>query len=95
MAEAGIKPEGGDIVELGKDVYSHMSKSAHHQRAGFLESRSVPLRRFAYGPHPDPTVRAGWVDYGGELLEEVVLVVGDAFDDMVGDDYMREYVRPL
>jgi hypothetical protein len=67
MAEAGIVPEGGYIVALGQQIYSHMSESAHHQRGGFLESRSVPLRRFAYGPHPDPTVRAGWVDYAGSV----------------------------
>lgn len=95
MAEAGIEPEGGDLVELGRQIYSHMSESAHHQRDGFRDSRSVPLRKFAYGPHPDPTVRAAWADYAGELLEEVVIVVGDSFDGMVGDNYMQEYVRPL
>jgi hypothetical protein len=72
-----------------------MSESAHHQRGGFLDSKSASLRKFAYGPHPDPAVRAEWVNYAGELLEEVVIVVGDAFDDMVGDNYMRDYVRPL
>jgi hypothetical protein len=95
MAEAGIEPEGGDIMALGQEIYSHMSESAHHQRGGFRESVAVALRRFAYGPHPDPTVRAAWVDYAGELLEEVTLVVGDAFADMVGREYMLEYVRPL
>lgn len=95
MAEAGIEPEGGDLVELGQQIYGHMSESAHHRRGGFRESVSVPLRRFAYGPHPDPTIRAAWVDYGGELLEEVVIVVGDAFNEIVGGNYMREYVGPL
>ena len=95
MAEAGIEPEGGDLVELGQEIYGPLSESAHHRRGGFRESVSAPLRKFAYGPHPDPTTRAAWVDYAGELLEEVVIVVGDAFNDIVAGDYMQEYVGPL
>jgi hypothetical protein len=95
MVEAGVDPEGGDIAELGREIYSAMSSSAHHERGGFPESISVALRRFAYGPHPDPERRAAYVSFAGELLEEVLLVVGSAFRDLIGGDYINDVVRPL
>jgi hypothetical protein len=75
-----IEPEGGDLAELGRQIYSAMSASSHHERAGVVPSISLPLREYAYGPHPDPERRAAYINFAGELLEEVVLVVGDAFD---------------
>jgi hypothetical protein len=95
MREAGIEPEGGDVVQLGRDIYSSMSEMAHHQRGGFLESISEELREFAYGPHPDARTRGSHVDFAGELLEEVLLVVGDAFADILDREYYREIVPPL
>jgi hypothetical protein len=53
------------------------------------------LRTFAYGPHPDPERRAGHVTFAGELLEEVVLVVGDAFRDIIGGDFYARAVQPI
>jgi hypothetical protein len=95
MRELGIEPEGGDLVQLGRDLYGSLSESAHHQRGGFPESVAPALREFVYGPHPDATKRASHVEYGGHLLEEVVIVVGDAFADMLGRDYFTQVVRPL
>ena len=95
MREAGIEPHPGDIAELGKQIYSLMSSSSHHEREGFPESISIELRRFAYGPHPDAERRAGYLAYAGQLLEEVVLVVGSAFRDIIGGDYYVDVVRPL
>ena len=95
MAEAGVEPEGGDLVELGRGIYGLLSEGSHHQRSVMAESMSPALRRFAYGPHPDARNRASQVGYAGELLEEVIMVVGDAFADLLGRDLYAQQVRPL
>lgn len=95
MAEAGIEPEGGNIVELGRQIYSTLSEGSHHQRSVMGESIAPALRRFAYGPHPDARNRASQVDYSGELLEEVIIIVGDAFADILGRDFYVQRVRPI
>lgn len=95
MAEAGVEPEGGDVVELGRDIYSTLSEGSHHQRSVMAESMAPALRRFVYGPHPDARNRASQVDYAGELLEEVIIIVGDAFAYIRGRDFYVQQVRPL
>ncbi len=95
MRAAGIEPEVGDVVELGRDLYSLLSEGSHHQRSVMPESVSIPLRRFAYGPHPDARNRASHVEYAGHLLEEVFMIVGDAFADLLGRDYYVHNIRPL
>ncbi len=95
MAKAGVEPEGGDIAELGSQIYDHLSKGSHHRRSAMAESMAPALRRFAYGPHPDARKRGSYVDYAGELLEEVIIIVGDAFADIRGRDFYAEQVRPL
>jgi hypothetical protein len=95
MREMGIEPEVGDLAELAREIYGYMSASAHHERRGFPESVSRPLRAFAYGPHPDPERRAAHLNYAGELLEEVVIVVGDSLQDLIRPGFYAEHVRPL
>jgi hypothetical protein len=95
MAEAGVAPEGGDVAELGREIYSLLSEGSHHQRSVMAESMAPALRRFAYGPHPDERNRASQVDYAGELLEEVIIIVGDTFADILGRDFYVQRVRPL
>lgn len=56
---------------------------------------SRELRRFAYGPHPDARTRAGHVAYVGELFEEVILVIGSAFADLLGREYHDNSIKPL
>ena len=95
MQEAGVEPVGGDVAQLGRDIYKILSEGSHHQRAAMGESIAPALRRFAYGPHPSVHTRASYVEFAGHLLEEVVLVVGDAFADIRGRDFYVEQVRPL
>jgi hypothetical protein len=38
----------------------------------------MELRMMATGPHPSPAIRASYADYAGRVIEEVLLVVGDA-----------------
>jgi hypothetical protein len=95
MAEAGVEPEGGDVVALGRQIYSVLSEGSHHQRSVMAESMAPALRLFAYGPHPDASNRAIHVEYAGELLEEVIIVVGDALADILGRDFYAQRIRPL
>jgi hypothetical protein len=82
--------------ELAGRIYKTLSAPAHNMRDGFRESISTPLRNFAYGPHPDPVTRAVHVDYGGELLEEVLLVVGSSLGTtFLGREFFTGTVRPL
>jgi len=95
MRQQGLEPEGGNLRELGAQIYSVLSTSAHHERGGFPESLSPKLRQFAYGPHPEAERQAAHLNYVGELLEEVVLVVGAAFRDIIRGDFYAEVVQPL
>jgi hypothetical protein len=95
MRAEGINVDA-NLYELGQQVYEVLSAPAHNTREGFRESVSTPLRTFAYGPHPDPVTRAVHVDYGGELLEEVLLVVGISLGTtFLGPDYFRDEIQPL
>lgn len=95
MAEAGVEPDGGDVVELGREIYRTLSEGSHHQRSVMAESVAPVLREFAYGPHPDARNRASQVDYAGELLEEVIIIVGDSLADIFGREFYVQRVRPL
>ncbi len=95
MEAAGIEPHDGDVVKLGSEIYGLMSKGAHHRRLTMDEAVAPALRRFAYGPHPSVNIRATYVEFAGHALEEVVMIVGDSFADMLGRDFYVEQVRPL
>jgi hypothetical protein len=95
-----MKKEGiellGDQTELGGQVYDILSKVAHNMRVGFAESVSVELRKFAYGPHPDPRQRAVHVEFSGQIVEEVTLLVGRAFATrFLGRQWYEETIKPL
>jgi hypothetical protein len=92
---AGVNVRGNQH-ELTAGVYERLSNVAHNTRLGFLESVSSELRSYAYGPHPDPVTRAVHVEYGGQLLEEVVLVVGSALaTSFLGPAFIRDTIRPM
>lgn len=95
MQQLGVEPEGGDLDELGRELYSILSGPAHHERAGFQSSISAELREFVFGAHPSAARRAGHLAYCGHLIEEMVIVVGDAFAEMIGREYVEGTVRPL
>jgi len=86
----------GNQHQLTTQLYSILSQGAHNTRNGFLESVSVPLRHYAYGPHPDPVTRGVHVEYGGQLLEEVVIVVGSVLaTTFLGPDFYAQTIRVL
>lgn len=95
MAARGIQARG-DQYFLGKKVYDALSEPAHNMRGGFLESVSEQLKRFAYGPHPDPVQRAVHVEFGGQQIEEVTMRVGSALTlHFLGPDFYRNTIRDL
>jgi hypothetical protein len=94
LQEQGIEIEG-DLEELVRQIYRVLSKGTHNDREGFADAHSSAGRLFVYGPHPSPVVRATWASYASELIEQVVLEVGDALARFYGGDWYRETVRPL
>jgi hypothetical protein len=94
LADQGIDFDA-DVVELGREIYGHLSKAAHNARPGFAESVSRPLRLFVYGPHPDPRQRAVYVDYASEAIEGVLIGVGNGIARFLAGDWYRETVPPM
>lgn len=94
LADQGIDSEG-DVVQLGREIYGHLSQAAHNARPGFAESVSRPLRIFVYGPHPDPRQRAVYMDYASEALEGVVIGVGSGLARFLGGDWYRQTIPPM
>lgn len=92
--ERGVEIEG-DVAELTRELYGILSQGAHNDRPGFADSVFRTGRVFSYGPHPNPLVRAAYVDYASELIEQIVMEVGDALAVIYGGDWYRETVRPL
>jgi hypothetical protein len=95
MQELGIEPGGGDVAALGRQIYSTLSEASHHQRSVMRECVAPALRQFAYGPHPQASTRAGHVGFVGTLLEEVVLVIGGVFVDLLGREFYDRNFTPL
>ena len=65
-----------DVEDLTRRIYATLSPGAHNQRRSFADSVGRPLRRFVTGPHPDFRVRAVYVEFAGQLVEEVAMAVG-------------------
>jgi hypothetical protein len=90
---AGSQQSGrsqGSFAENGRWLYSHFSKSAHHRRGPITASVSLDRREFAYGPHPDPAVRAREVDHAGEMVETALMVVAAALAHLVGPEGLTD-----
>jgi hypothetical protein len=95
LLERGVELQGGDVVELSRTIYGDLSKGAHNTRPGFGDSVSRPLRRFNYGPHPDPRQRAIYIDFASELIEGTLLSVGSALARFFGGEWYRDTIPPL
>jgi hypothetical protein len=97
LKKLGIELHGNpEPKDLGKQIYDVLSKPAHNMRIALRESLSVPLRRYSYGPHPDPTFRAVNVEYTGQLLEEITMRVGGALGiRFLGKEWYDGTVKPL
>ena len=75
-------PASGGVADLLTFVssaeYQELShaRGGHNDRPGLRDSVDPELRLFHYGPHPDPEVRAVYVQQAGHDIERVVIVVG-------------------
>jgi hypothetical protein len=94
VAELGIEVDA-NMRQIQNEVYRRLSQGAHNDRPGFADSIARDLREFAYGPHPDPRVRALYVEFGGELIEQIVMEVGHALGRIYGDGFYIREVQPL
>lgn len=83
MKAAGVEP-GGDVVSSGEWLYGYFSKAAHHRRGPNTTSISLGRREYAYGPHPDASVRAREVAHAGETIETALIAVTDSLASIVG-----------
>lgn len=78
-----------------RQVYDVMSRVGHSRRSGISHAVSAELRQMATGPHPDPRIRAEYVDHGGLIVEEIAIAVGDALDRFHKHDWYTQEVWPL
>ena len=51
--------------------------------------------RSAGRPHPDPAIRASYVDYAGHIIEQVPLTVGEVLGRVYPDGWFTENMKPL
>lgn len=92
---AGQMAEGETITSAALQIYDVLSRVAHTRRSGSSDSLSVGLRTMATGPHPDPAIRASYVDYAGRIIEEMLLTVGEVLDRFYPEGWFMENVNPL
>jgi hypothetical protein len=70
--------EGARMVAAARQIYDMLSRIGHSRRSGMSDALHPELRRMVTGPHPDPSVRGGYVEYGTSLIEETLIHVGVA-----------------
>lgn len=87
--------EGDQLLRASRQIYDVLSRIAHSRRSGVKDAVSAELRRMATGPHPDPVIRAQYVEYTGHIVEEAVLHVGDALGRFHGRGWFTAQVKPL
>jgi hypothetical protein len=94
MREAGDKPIGG-TAHLSRDMYDKLSWSGHNRRRATQEFVVEALRTMSRGPHPDAVVRGAYVRWGGDVIEEAVLSIGEAMIRWHGPSYFLRRIQPL
>jgi hypothetical protein len=88
--------QDGDLLTLPtRQIYDVLSRIAHTRRSGTTDAVAAELRTMATGPHPDPAIRADYVEYAGHVIEEGVLIVGDALGRFYGPGWFAEHVKLL
>ena len=87
--------EGDQLLVATRQIYDVLSRIAHSRRSGVKDAVSAELRQMATGPHPDPGIRAEYVEYTGHIIEEVLLHVGDALGRFYGPGWFTTQVKPL
>jgi hypothetical protein len=84
-----------DLVAENREQYHRLSQAAHNARPGFADSVALPLRAFAYGPHPDVRAALVYVEMTGVLVESCLIAAGNALAQIIGGEFYRDQVVPL
>jgi hypothetical protein len=95
MQAAGDKPIEDDVGALSQQVYKLMSKAAHHQRSIVDEAVDHDSRAMIYGPDPRVERRLEYLGFGGLLIQEVLLLVGDALSFLWGPPFYQDHLAPM
>ena len=95
MRAAGVQPPTEDVEQFTRQIYSGMSRAAHHQRSVVDESVDHAARSFVYGPDPRPDRRLAYAIYAGALVHEVLLHVGDGLTSLWGPAFYPEHLVPM
>ena len=84
-----------DFLEgLSAPIYDRLSRVSHSRRSGMNDSVSVKLREIAMGPHPSWEIRATYVAFAGEVIEEVLIACGDGLSSAFWPDYFSSISSP-
>ncbi|HEX2071190.1 MAG TPA: hypothetical protein VHF90_06030 [Thermoleophilaceae bacterium] len=98
MREAGIDPGNiENVAELSRTIYGRLSKGPHHYRQVVDEAVDFEARTMVYGPDPRIHRRVDYLAAVGPILQEVLLLVGDALSFLYGPNsgFYVEQLRPM
>jgi hypothetical protein len=85
-----------DFLEgLSAPIYDVLSRVSHSRRSGLDDSVSVPLREIVMGPHPSWQMRATYVAFAGDLIEEALIACGGALSSAFWPDYFTQGLQPV
>jgi hypothetical protein len=98
LADAGAPVKRGlsaALHSIGGRAYGELSSTAHNRRNAIGDGVAPGLRRFTYGPHPDPRVRGNYVQLVDGLVEQAVLDVGAALAEIVGFEAVGQRIAAI
>lgn len=95
MQAAGGKPIEADVGALSQQIYRLMSKAAHHQRSIIDEAVDHENRTMIYGPDPRVDRRLEYLGFAGLLIQEVLLLAGDALSFLWGPPFYQDHLAPI
>jgi hypothetical protein len=85
-----------DFLEgLSAPIYDRLSRVSHSRRSGMDDSASVKLREIVMGPHPSWQIRATYVAFAGEVIEEALIACGDGLSSAFWPGYFTKHLQPL
>ena len=94
MREAGVDAIQSQVPQ-SRTMYDYLSRAGHSRRVSVQDSVENDLRRMATGPHPNPVRRAAYVGWGGAVIEEITLFVGEALAPFFGDGFYEKQIKSL
>jgi len=94
MRDAGI-PELDRTRDLDRAMYGHQSEAAHHRRKWTQDAVLPPARTMLRGPTTVWLRRAGTTAAMLPVVEESVMLVGDALARFLPPDWYEQRVGPF